>query len=64
MEKYSEGLDQGSGVATYGALGHVNPLEFWKFCAFCSCWQLNCRDFENYQRKACIKFSSIPPETR
>ena len=34
-----------SDVASYGALGHV-PLKFWKFCAFCSCCQLGCKNFE------------------
>src|SRR6218665_1589110 len=40
------------------------PLEFWKFCAFGNCCQLNCKHFENYQRKTCITFSSISPKTR
>jgi len=47
-------------------MGHWGtcPLEFWKLCAFCNCCQLNCKDFENHQRKTCIKISSIWPETR
>src|SRR6218665_1947714 len=37
----------------------TSPLEFWKFCAFCSFCQLNCKNFEIYQRNT---FSSISPE--
>src|SRR6218665_2756141 len=37
-------------------------LEFWKLCAFCSGCQLNCKHFENYQRRQCNVFSSISPE--
>src|SRR6218665_4164180 len=40
------------------------PLEFLKFCAFCSFCQLNCKHFENHQRKTCVTFSSISTETQ
>src|SRR6218665_989921 len=40
-----------SDIASFGALGHVSLLKFWTFCAFCSCCQLNCKSFENYQEK-------------
>src|SRR6218665_1159750 len=45
-------------------IGARAPLEFWKCCAFCSFCQLNCKGFENYQRKTCIIFLSISPVTR
>src|SRR6218665_3945809 len=44
-------------------IGARTPLEFWKFCVFCSYCQLNCKKFENYQRKTCISVSYIFPET-
>src|SRR6218665_148928 len=53
-----------SGVASYWALGHMPLLKFWKFCAFYSCCQLSCKNFENYRRETCITFSPISPETR
>src|SRR6218665_1550292 len=45
-------------VASLLAMWHWGtcPLEFWKFCAFWSCCQLSCENFENYQRKTCITF--------
>src|SRR6218665_3410485 len=41
-------------------IGARVPLGFWKFCGYCSCCQLNCRNFKNHQRKTYIKFSSRP----
>src|SRR6218665_2627826 len=49
-----------SGVVTYGARA---PSRFTN-CVFCSCCQLNCKNFENYQRRTCNTFSYISPETR
>jgi len=49
----------GSGVATYGALGHVLPSSFGNSVHSAASLELKCKDFENFQRKTCIKFSSI-----
>src|SRR6218665_2532175 len=46
------------GSATGGT--YPCPLEFWKFCVFCSWCQLNCKHFENYHR-TCITFSYYLP---
>jgi len=38
--------------ATCRSMGHWSkwPFKFLKFCAFCSCWQLNCKKFTNYPK--------------